>query len=917
MTELCHYSSLCKLSLLITALTTANTVSAQTAAIGVTTTKGSVSTSGDASNSATVGEVIVTAQRREETLQTVPIAVTALSGANLKSQRLESGGDLELTVPNLTFSRASFGATDYQIRGIGFQVVATAADTGVGVDENNVPLVVNRLADADFFDVQRVEVLRGPQGTLYGRNATGGVINTITNKPAGAYAGAVTAEYGNYDSKRIQGFVNLPLDDMFEVRLAASYLNRDGFETNTTDGHAIDGRDLYSYRATIAFKPNDRFRSFLMIEHFSEDDSRFGGGKFVCAKDPGPTSVGGVAVTDAAARGYLSRGCLNDSVYSHEAQTGTVNTSATLGGSLTNLYGLTSGDANAGATQSANPRDIAEGIDPTYDARNNLVEFNNEWDVTRTLKLSSLTSYSEDRLFTRAEFEPATVPFNVTPVTPVGVFTDPQTGPSKYLNLDGDYDNYRARQWTEEVRLQSSFDGPINFNAGFFYLHLKRLDDIYILSNGTTAAAQFGNLLGGDTYVDPNATPNGSGHNYFYSRNPYNLSSTAGFGEVYWRTTDTLRFTAGVRYTDDEKSFIDYPVQLLGDAQGFPSALIDQKASFKEFTGRFNVDWRPRLSYTDQTLVYASYSRGYKGGGFNAPNTVAVSPTYSPEFVNAFEIGTKNTLLARSLTLNLTGFYYDYSGYQISQVEGLNEQTVNVNASIFGVEAESVWTPVRNVRLNATLGYLHTRIDGGESIDIFNRTENDPAYTYLKSLTSGCVGPTSAVGALVGLIDSGAVPAGALTEACDGAFSSSNASVNPLAPYGVVIPVNAGVPVSLAGKQLPNAPQITLNLGAQYQHDIGRGWQATLRGDYYHQGSSYADIYNDPANSLRAWDNVNLSLTFASPALKLDIQIYCKNLLDQAVITGVGVDSEALGLSRGVNYLDPRLFGVSLTKRFQ
>jgi outer membrane receptor protein involved in Fe transport len=865
---------------------------------------------------ATVGEVIVTAQRREETLQNVPVAVTALSGANLKSQRLESGADLELAVPNLTFSRAAFGATDYQIRGIGYQVVATAADTGVGVDENDVPLVVNRLADADFFDVERVEVLRGPQGTLYGRNATGGVINTITNKPTDAYEGSLTAEYGNYDSKRFEGFVNLPLNKVFEVRLAATYLDRDGYDINTTDGHRIDGRDLYSYRATIAFKPNDHFRSYLMLEHFSEDDSRFGGVKFVCAKDPGPTSVGGVAVTNAAAQGYLSRGCLDDSINSLAAQTGTVNTAATLGGALANLYGLTSGDANAGATQSANPRDIAEGIDPTYNAKNTLVELDNQWDLSRTLKLSSITAYSEDRLSTRAEFEPASIPFNVTPVTPGGVFDDPQTGPSQYLNLDEDYDNYHARQWTEEVRLQSAFAGPINFNAGFFYLHLNRLDDVYILSNAESAAAEFGNLLGGDTYVDPNATPDGAGHNYFYNRNPYTLNSKAGFGEVYWKATDTLRITAGVRYTDDEKSFVDYPVQLLAPGEGFPSSLVTQTASFKEFTGRFNVDWRPQLSYTDQTLVYASYSRGYKAGGFNAPNTIAVSPTYAPEFVNAFELGTKNTLLSHSLTLDLTGFYYDYTGYQISQVEGLNEQTVNVNAAIYGVEFETVWTPIRNLRLNATLGYLHTRIDGGQSIDIFNRTQNDPAYTYLKSLTSGCVGPTSAVAALVGLIDSGAVPAAALTEACGGAFASSNPSVNPLAPYGVVIPVNAGVPVNLAGKQLPNAPQITLTLGAQYRYDLGRGWMATLRGDYYHQGSAYSDIYNDPANALEAWDNINLSLDVARPAWQLDVQVYCKNLLNLAVATGVGVDSEALGVSRSVNYLDPRLFGISITKRF-
>ena len=110
--------------------------------------------------SSEVQELVITARRREERVQSVPIAVTALSGAALKVQQLNGGQDLEQAVPNMSFTRAAFGASDYQIRGIGYQVVSTAADAGVGVDENNVPLVVNRLADADFFDTQRVEVLR-------------------------------------------------------------------------------------------------------------------------------------------------------------------------------------------------------------------------------------------------------------------------------------------------------------------------------------------------------------------------------------------------------------------------------------------------------------------------------------------------------------------------------------------------------------------------------------------------------------------------------------------------------------------------------------------------------------------------------------------------------------------------------------
>src|SRR5262249_3275106 len=130
-----------------------------------------------------LAEVVVTAQKRQEAIQSVPIAVSAFSAADLEARRLDGGQDLQLSVPNMSFSRSPFGTSNSQIRGIGYQVVSTGGDDGVGIHENNVPLTVNRLSDADFYDMTRVEVLRGPQGTLFGRNATGGVINLITAKP--------------------------------------------------------------------------------------------------------------------------------------------------------------------------------------------------------------------------------------------------------------------------------------------------------------------------------------------------------------------------------------------------------------------------------------------------------------------------------------------------------------------------------------------------------------------------------------------------------------------------------------------------------------------------------------------------------------------------------------------------------------
>jgi outer membrane receptor protein involved in Fe transport len=870
-----------------------------------------------------LSEVIVTAQRRDEAIQSVPIAVTALTGAGLERRRIENGADLELAVPNMTFSRGFFGAVDYQIRGIGYQVISTAADTGVGVAENDAPLIVNRLADADLYDVNRVETLRGPQGTLFGRNATGGVINTITNKPTDVAEGEITGELGNYDQRKLSGFINVPIaKGLLDFRLAGMGLKRDGDQYNAELNDHIDGRDLYSYRASLAFTPTSRFRANLMWEHYQEDDNRFGM-KYVCAKDPGPTSVGGVAVMNAQAQGLLSRGCLPTTSYSQAAQTGTVNTIGTLTGALANTFGLINGDANAGATQPADPRTVDEAINPSYKALNDLYELNVEWDVTNALKLSSLTAFSQDRLRTHAAFEDGTVPFNVGPVTPNGVVNDAQIGSSKFLELDQDDYRYKATQLSQELRLQSSFTGPINFSLGGLYLSAKRFEDLFIESNGTTAEVQFEDLLGSNAYVDPNAVANGQGHNYFLGQTPYQLTSGAVFGEVYWQATNPLRVTVGARYTDDHKDVIDDPVELLAPGSGFPaSAITEQKVDFREPTGRINVDWRPRLDFTDQTLVYASYSRGYKSGGFNGANIVSVPAVYSPEFVNAYEIGTKNTLLNHKLILNLTGFYYDYSNYQISQVQGLNAYTSNVNATIMGLEFESQWQATHALSFDANIGLLNARIDGGSSIDTFNRTQNNPSLTYLKSLTSGCVGQTADVAALIQLINAGTVPASTLSNLCptaaapNGPYASSNSAQNPLAAFGVTVPTFAGDPVNLKGKDLPNAPHETVALGMQYRVSLPDDWRAVFYGQYYYQGAAYADIYNDPANRLKGWSNINMTLTFEKPSQALKVQFYVKNLLDAAPVTTVGLDSETLGQSRATWILDPRRFGLSVSKRF-
>jgi outer membrane receptor protein involved in Fe transport len=269
-----------------------------------------------ASNANVIEELVVTAQKKEEALQDVPIAVSAFDQNALEKSKIDGGPNLVLAVPNVNFSKGNFTGYNFQIRGIGSKVVAASADAGTGIALNNAPLIANNLFETEFYDMERVEVLRGPQGTLYGRNATGGVVNLITAKPKDIFEANIRAEYGNYDSKKLRGMVNLPLGDMFALRLAGAYLNRDGFGKNIVTGNDADDRDLFGARATLAFHPTDRLRTWVLWDHFEEDDNRSRIGKQFCTKDVGPDNVGGVGYSTAAGgligqveRGLFSQGC--------------------------------------------------------------------------------------------------------------------------------------------------------------------------------------------------------------------------------------------------------------------------------------------------------------------------------------------------------------------------------------------------------------------------------------------------------------------------------------------------------------------------------------------------------------------------------------------------------------------------------
>jgi outer membrane receptor protein involved in Fe transport len=999
----------------------------------------------------TVQALIVTAQKREENIQDVPIAMSAFSQEDLTKSQVTGGPDLMTQVPNFTFTKTNFTGYSIQIRGIGTQAISATTDAAVAVAENNTPFIRNRFFEQEFYDLQRVEVLRGPQGTLYGRNATAGVVNIITAKPSFHYEAKLSADVGNYKSTRFEGMINLPLvDDKVALRIAGAWTKRDGYDTNQISGNQIDGRNLWSTRVSLRFEPTDSLHANLIWEHFKEDDDRLRSGKQLCHQDF-ITSLGGFPTDSttnlpgagssqvwAGVQGSLSQGCLPDSLYapaSFEAPNGKSipyywplwNLGLPLPGYID--YTL---DPYVSKTQSRNLRVIESTVDPKYRAETDTVELQVSFDLPHNLTLSSETGYNSDTLFSSQDFnrfntrsgvfaDPADQFYSATRTDLLqhgpngGIFCDPQVGCADRL-VAVDLSTATSRQFSQEFRLASNFDGPFNFSLGANFLRYDTIDKYYVFFNSVTltaAAARFepkfggGNLftptgllppwqagvsdnhecmryglpqpdpmagqeVRGCIYIDPNPieSVNDQGHNYFLSKNPYKLISYAVFGEAYYNLTRDLKLTAGLRWTVDRKQAPRIPSWVLASQTvGYPVAEVI-KQEWREPTGRLALDWKPDLSFTDETLLYASFAHGYKAGGANPPRagivcyfcnlrddifvqaSVTHPKTFDPEFVNAYEVGSKNTLLDGKLTLNLAGFYYDYKGYQISQIVDRSAVNLNFDATVWGLELESDWRPLDNLRFGLKLGYENTRVAKGmKAVDIIDRTAGHSDWIVVRPdpvHTSNCILPLSLfVGSSGGtplLVTPGRRAEGG-PGPCELAYFVGHDPITD-APYvdltnntGPIVqgqnstlmfhpgytgwnpawaPNNGeGFYKDLSGNELPNAPHYTATLTVDYTLPLPSDWLMTLHGDFYQQSEAWARIFNMPGyDKLKAYNNVNFAAIFTNEDAGWKVMAYVKNVFDKANITGAFLNSDDTGLTTNVFLNEPRLYGLRVTKEW-
>ena len=954
-------------------------------------------------NEGGIQDIVVTAQRTSQNLQNVPIAVSAFSSAALEEQQITNTTKLVQSIPNVSFTKSNFTGSNLAIRGIGTTAVSSSADSGTGIHINDMPIVNPRLFESEFYDLQRVEVLRGPQGTLYGRNATAGVVNFITNKAdTKGIAAFGEAQFSNYKGYRVEGMVNVPITDKIAVRAAGYFLDRDGFTTNLWDDTQIDGRHSWGVRGSVRLQPTDAFTADVMVGYFKENSDRSRIQKQLCITDP--TGVLGCQPNGLANQHTNGNSTLGGVVVSEQFLRLNGFGAAAPGLAWNNLNNFASNSFYNSPVPS-DPREVYTQFKPQYNSNELNVIANLEYRFEKGT-LSMIGGYTQSSVSSSVDYSltvdnPQTT-IGVNTATLIGAFgqagknkADLIFGPNhdvicisqgsptfvgiiggqinncdtnrqKQYDISSDYNH----EWSGEVHFESDFDGKFNFLLGGIYTNYVSQNDYYVVASGLDYASLI--LSGG-----ANA---GVAAPFFDNRvESYKLNAWAIFGEAYYQFNPEWKLTLGGRFTSDTKDVQDVsPQPLLNSALfGGPVPLGTQDvfnqlkyryatAESTAGTGRVLLQWTPTLDWSDQTMVYFSYSRGYKGGGINPAfieGTIAGAKTeFGPEHVNAFELGTKNRFLNGTLQANLTGFYYGYQGLQVSRILARSSFNDNIDATIYGIEAEFIAQPVDAVQFNFNISWLHTSIKDAQISDSRDPSagRNDTVIIKDVTNTANCVvtptagGTAAQMNSFVATVNSLAFASAQLPAIkpvggtnTTGAYSICNTlatlAKNPNAlgaPLGSAIyaatgvtpglslPVQTisnpdgtvnlpdGVAKDLAGNHLQNSPEFKFAFGAQYNFDVGSNMNGFARFDWNFTGNAYARIYNDYADRLPAYSQLNAQIQLNGPNNRWYARAFIQNITDNNAITGMYVTDASSGLFTNIFTLDPRTYGLAVGFRY-
>lgn len=666
-----------------------------------------------------IGEIVVTAQKRSENIQRVPISITAFTSASLETRGVTDVTSIGNLAPNVTldagtpFSGSSAVLSAY-IRGIGQNDFAFNLDPGVGVYLDGVYLARSVGANQDLLDIERVEILKGPQGTLFGRNTIGGAISIVTTKPSSEFSGKFEVTAGRFSRIDTKGVINIPIAPGLYSSLSFSTKNNDGYQKQiqfpgfaygvVADNfpyfgagrpNTFGGENQYALRAKLLWEASPDLSFTLAGDYLRQNNNGMANTLLKTYTNPAdPSNV----------FGPLYNGCIAG-VLPPFAQTGICNN--ILNG--TNLNGLVA----TSPTLFWGDQFIAPSIDTTYATGNSFSRLRNyggSLTVDASLgeaSLKSVTAYRE--LHWQAAF-------------------DADASPLPFLQTSFDENQH---QFSEELQLTGKLnDGRFSYVLGLYYFN------------------EGGNLH--DLVTFPAGLLQIDGQNYLSTTN------YAGYAHLNYKVSDKLSITVGGRYTHENKTFTGLQSDPNGifyhlngyytptnasraalctagaavpSLQGIPAGLfcypsaanifqvypVAPAGGFRQSFNNFSPKLGLEFQASPDLLLYASFSRGYKTGGWTTrlttPQPAGTSaPTFGPEKATTYEAGIKSQFMDRKVVFNLSSFYTDYKGIQLNFQVGTSPTLQNAgDAHIYGFEAELQARPFPALTIGANLGYTHAR----------------------------------------------------------------------------------------------------------------------------------------------------------------------------------------------------------------
>jgi outer membrane receptor protein involved in Fe transport len=714
-------------------------------------------------------EVVVTANRREEKINDIGMAIQAFSGDALDQFAVSNVADLQNIVPSFNVTQGYQGVPVYTLRGVGFNAINFSATSTVGTYVDEAAYAYPIMNTGPIFDVERVEVLKGPQGTLYGRNTTGGLIDVITNKPTKDFQSGVSADIGNFDTYNVEGFVSGPLfGDRVQGRLAVRGERTDrGYQESLSTGERLGEKEKYGVRASLAVQATDSTNIDFSANYFENKSDSLAGQAvaFVPTADPAIAAAAGPTLARFAGN--------NDPRLCNLGPMG----------QCLSFGGRKPDDARQAEFVPRSVREQARGSSPGFSGR---LQEDNPFiglklrvaqDITDGIRLVSLTNYN---YFERDALVDAGGSTSE-------VFVNRVTG--------------KINSFSEDLHFEGETEGGINWLAGAYYANDRIIDvtrsnvfnntpvnAVRGLAQGiqATDAGPLGAL--GLGVFPPNTfnTPNGRGpfsadevtnaFREFQDGGTLRTETYSFFANGDAPLTDSLKLTLGARVTNDVQDFAGCSRDSFGNiiptvtlanrflnatsgspdpnspdfnpALGMPLATPPaqgQCVTFDNRTNTFgivtsrlnedNISWRTGLDWkaTSDVLLYTTVSRGYKSGTtpLNASNSAQQNAPVTQEKLTAFEIGTKASLLDRRIQANVAGFFYDYKDKQINTffrdpIFAVLARLDNVPESeIYGIDADVTLRATDSLSFNVNVLGLHSEVTKYLGTDQFGRDNLD------------------------------------------------------------------------------------------------------------------------------------------------------------------------------------------------